>query len=78
VLPDRRMQSPRQGGHNNFFRRMFEEPCDIATQHTTSYEVVILCPAQGSREATPNNDKEAPSDVAAHCAQEGVKGGNKR
>jgi hypothetical protein len=72
------MQSPRQGGHNDFFRRMFEEPRGIATQHTTSYEVVILHPAQGSREATPSNDKEAPSDVSAHCAQEGVKGGNKR
>jgi hypothetical protein len=34
--------------------------------------------AQGSREVTPSNDKEAPSDVAAHCTQEGIKGGNKR
>jgi hypothetical protein len=27
---------------------------------------------------TPSSDKEAPSDVAAHYTQEGVKGGNKR
>jgi hypothetical protein len=38
----------------------------------------MLCPAQGSREATPSSDKEAPSNVAAHYAQEGVKGGSKR
>jgi hypothetical protein len=29
-------------------------------------------------EKTTSNDKQAMSDVAAHCAQEGVKGGNKR
>jgi hypothetical protein len=38
----------------------------------------MICPAQGSREATPSSDKEAPSDVAAHYAQDGIKGSNKR
>jgi hypothetical protein len=38
----------------------------------------MLRPPPGSREATPSSDKGASSDVAAHYAQEGVKGGNKR
>jgi hypothetical protein len=29
-------------------------------------------------EATPSSNKEAPSNVAAHCAQEGIKGGSMR
>jgi hypothetical protein len=33
--------------------------------------------ALGSREVIPSSDKEAPSDVAAHYAQEGIKGSNK-
>jgi hypothetical protein len=53
---------------------MFEEPCDIDTQCTNSYEAVVLRPVRASREATPSSDKEAPFDVASHCAQEGVKG----
>jgi hypothetical protein len=57
---------------------MFEEPCGIATQRTTSYEVVMLCPAQGSREATLSSDREASFNITARCAQEGIKGGNKR
>jgi hypothetical protein len=27
---------------------------------------------------TPSSDNEVPSDVTAHCAQEGIKGGNKQ
>jgi hypothetical protein len=27
---------------------------------------------------TSSSDTEAPSDITAHCAQEGIKGGNKR
>jgi hypothetical protein len=38
----------------------------------------MLHTIQGSREATPSSDKEAPLDVIAHCAQEGIKGGSKR
>jgi hypothetical protein len=38
----------------------------------------MLCPAQMSREANRSNDKEAPSDVAAHCTQVSIKGSNKR
>jgi hypothetical protein len=57
---------------------MFEEPRDITIHCTTSYEVVMICPTQGSREVTPSSDKEASSDVATHCAQEGIKGSHKR
>jgi hypothetical protein len=57
---------------------MFEEPCGITTQRTTSCEVAMLRPKLGSREVTPSSDKEASSDVAAHCAQEGIKGSKKR
>jgi hypothetical protein len=35
-------------------------------------------PTQESREVTPSSDKEAPSDDAARCIQEYVRGGNKR
>jgi hypothetical protein len=38
----------------------------------------MLCPTQGSREETPSNDKEAPSDITTHSAQKGIKCGNKR
>jgi hypothetical protein len=56
---------------------MFEEPRDIITQHPINYEAVMHRPAPASREATPSNDKEAPFDDAAHCAQDCVRGGNK-
>jgi hypothetical protein len=78
TLPKCHVQSPRQGGHNDLFRSTFEEPHGIATQRTTSCEATMLCPALGSREATPSNDKLVSSDVATHYAQEGVKGDNKR
>jgi hypothetical protein len=45
---------------------MFEELRGIATQRTTSYDAVMLRPAQGSREATLSGDMEAPSDITAH------------
>jgi hypothetical protein len=48
---------------------MFEEPHGITTQNTTSYEVVILCPAQGSREVTLSYDRETLSDINAHGTQ---------
>jgi precorrin-6B methylase 1 len=54
------------------------EPCDITTQHTTSYEVVMLHPTQGTKEVIPSSDRETPSDIAAHSTQEGVKGSKKR
>jgi hypothetical protein len=38
----------------------------------------MLCPTLGSREATPSSDKEALSDVAAHCTKEGIKCSKKR
>jgi hypothetical protein len=69
---------PAASGHNDLFRSTFEEPHGIATQRTTSYEATMLCPALGSREATPSNDKLVSSDVTTHYAQEGVKGDNKR
>jgi hypothetical protein len=45
---------------------------------TTSYDAVMLCPTQGSKEATPRSDREMPSDIAAHVTQEGIKGSKKR
>jgi hypothetical protein len=57
---------------------MFEESCSIATLRTTSNEAVMLRTTLGSREVTPSSDREAPSDVATHYAQEGVKGRNQR
>jgi hypothetical protein len=38
----------------------------------------MLYPTPASREVTPSSDKEQVSNVAAHCALEGIKGGNKR
>jgi hypothetical protein len=62
------MYSPWQGEYNDFFSTTFEELRGIATHRTTSCEVAMFHPALGSREATPSSDKEASSDVAAHCA----------
>jgi hypothetical protein len=59
-------QSPRQGGHRNYFRNAFEEMCDIATQCTASYKAIMLRPAQGSREVSPSSDREMPSNITAH------------
>jgi hypothetical protein len=78
ALPKSHARSPNQGGHSNFFRNTFEELRGTATQHATRYEVVILLPDQGSREMTPSSGKEVSSNVAAHIAQQGVKGGKKR
>jgi hypothetical protein len=50
----------------------------IATQHATSYEAVVLCHAQGSREVTLSSGEGALSDVTIHRGREGVKGGKKR
>jgi hypothetical protein len=47
---------------------MFEELRGIATQCTTSHEVVMFWPTQGSREVTLSSDKEAMSDITTHCA----------
>jgi hypothetical protein len=57
---------------------MFEKPHGITTQRTTSYESVMLHPAQGSREVTPSSDKETLSDITTHSIQEGIKGAKKR
>jgi hypothetical protein len=38
----------------------------------------MLCPTQGSREATPSSDNEISSDIATHDTQEGAKGDRKR
>jgi hypothetical protein len=57
---------------------MFEEPRNIATQHATSYEGVMLCQTQGRREVTPSSGEGAPSDIAIHCSRESIKGGKKR
>jgi hypothetical protein len=54
------------------------DPRGVATQHTTHYEAAMHRLTQASREATPSNDKEAPSDDAAHLGQDGVRSGNKR
>jgi hypothetical protein len=48
------------------------------TQHLVNYEAIMHHPALVSREVTPSNDKEAPSDDAAHCVEDGIRGGNKR
>jgi hypothetical protein len=50
---------------------------DAWHRHTIHNQLQGIRPAQGSREATPSSDGEAPSDVTAHCAEEGIKGGNK-
>jgi hypothetical protein len=78
ALLERHRQSSWHEGSGDSFRSMFEELRDITTQRATSYEVIMLCPAQGSREVTPSSDKEELSDVVAQCTQEGVKGGGKR
>jgi hypothetical protein len=78
ALPEHHVHSPRQGGHNKFFRSTFEESRGIATQCTPSYVAAMLCPTQGGREVTLSSDKEASSDVTARCTQEGVKAGNNR
>jgi hypothetical protein len=78
VLPECHAQGPRQGGCGDSFKSTFKEPCDITTQRSTNYEAIMLSPMQGSREATPSNNKEAPSDIATHYAEEGVKGDSKR
>jgi hypothetical protein len=67
-----------KGGQSDFFGSKFKKPHGIANLHTTSYEAIMLHPTQASREVTPSSDKEAPSNIAAHCSQEGVKGSNKR
>jgi hypothetical protein len=41
-------------------------------------EAIMHRPAQMSRKATLSSDKEAPSDVAAYCTQDGIKAKNKR
>jgi hypothetical protein len=51
-LPSRREQNPRQGKWSKFFKSTFEEPRGITTQHTISYEAVMLHPSQMSREKT--------------------------
>jgi hypothetical protein len=38
----------------------------------------MLHSTRGTRGETLSSDKEVPFDVAAHCAQEGIKGGKKR
>jgi hypothetical protein len=73
MLPEHRVQSPHEGGHSDPFRIMFEEPRGVGTQHTTSYEVVTLCPAQGGSEMTPSSNKVTTSDIVAHSAQEASK-----
>jgi hypothetical protein len=60
ALLERREPSLWQGKHSDFFRNTFEEPLDIAIQRTTSYEAVMLCPAQRSREETTSSDREMP------------------
>jgi hypothetical protein len=65
-MPECHTWSMRQGGCRDFLMNMFEEQCSIATQHTASYEAVMLCPAQGCREVSSRSDKEARSDVTAH------------
>jgi hypothetical protein len=67
-----------RGNHIDFFRHTIEEPCNIITQHATSYNVVMIRQAQGSREVTPSNDKEASLDATIHGVEEGVKGGKNR
>jgi hypothetical protein len=78
VLPSHCEQSLWQGEQSNFFRSTFEEPCGVATQHTTHYEAATHHPTQASREATPSSDKEVPSDDATHHAQDGVRSGNEQ
>jgi hypothetical protein len=78
ILPEHRVWSPLQGEHSNFFRNTFREPHGVTTLHATSHKVVMLHPAQGSREAILSSDNEAPPDVIVHRAKEGVKGGKRR
>jgi hypothetical protein len=53
---------------------MFGEPRGV----TTHYKLATHHHVQVSREVTPSSDKEAPPDIAAHHAQNGVRSGNKR
>jgi hypothetical protein len=53
-------------------------PRSVTTQHATSYEAVMLCLAQGSREATTGNYEGAPFHITIHSGREGIKGGKMR
>jgi hypothetical protein len=55
-----------------------EELRYVVTQHPVNYIAVMHHPTPVTREATLSSDKEAPFDDAAHCVQDGVRGGNKR
>jgi hypothetical protein len=78
ALPEHHAWSPLQDEHSKLFRNTFEESCGISTHHTNSNKVVMLHPAEGSREVTSSGGKESLSDVAIHSAKEGIKGGKKR
>jgi hypothetical protein len=40
--------------------------------------IILSLEPECHRKATPSSDREASFDVVVHCAQEGIKGGNKR
>jgi hypothetical protein len=71
--PKRSARSPLLGEHSDFCRNTFKAPHSIFTQHTTSYDVVMVLPAQGSKEATPSSSEGASSDVTIHIGREGGK-----
>jgi hypothetical protein len=45
ALPKRHVWISRLGEYSDFFWNIFEDPRDIAAQHVTNYEVVVLRPA---------------------------------
>jgi hypothetical protein len=77
VHPERSARSPLYGEHSHFCKNTVEAPQSNATQHTTSYEVVVLHPTQGSREPTLSSGEGAPSDIAIHSGREGIKASRK-
>jgi hypothetical protein len=74
----RRVEPQVHGEHSDFCRNTFEAPHNIATQHATSYEPIVLHPAQESREVTPSSGEGASSDVTIDSGREGIKGSKKR
>jgi hypothetical protein len=78
VLPSCCEWSPWQGEQSGFFGSTFKEPCNAIIQHPINYEAVIHHPTLAGKEATPSSNKMVPSDDAARCVQDSVRGDNKQ
>jgi hypothetical protein len=43
MQPECSARSLLQGEHSDFYKNTFKAPHSITTQHTTSYDLVLLC-----------------------------------